>query len=389
MIGCVAVLCISIGQSYAKVSEKQEERFVQSIGEIHSYGDYKWVTSFQSADGTIYLHGKKKSTDGGRTVVPHDEPAFDEMAKIPEGAIFCRDGLFLALDGPTHYISPGVYRVRAWCSIDNLKTIKEEQAIVNVPEGPRREREKGEWFGLYFHRTILEMPDLPVRLPVRCTQTGKERTQTGGTLLATMTGNFEDDKIIPIDRQSKRETKYKQRSFVVYSNDKGKNWNYLSTIAYPEPEDPVGEGFDEPSMVRLDDGRLLCVMRTGHHTPLYACWSEDDGKTWTKPVYTGLERGCDPCLLKLSDGRLLLSYGQRFPPGSDIDASAKWVWPGQGLVKLAISEDGTGKNWVETTIGAEMGSCYSTIIEVEPNVIFCQVDGWFWRVTLRPRKDEG
>jgi len=36
-----------------------------------------------------------------------------------------------------------------------------------------------------------------------------------------------------------------------------------------------------------------------------------------------------------------------------------------------------------------MGSCYSTIFEVQPNVIFCQVDGWHWRITLKARRALG
>ena len=53
---------------------------------------------------------------------------------------------------------------------------------------------------------------------------------------------------------------------------------------------------------------------------------------------------------------------------------------------LAINSDGTGHDWEVTTIGREMGSVYPTMFEVEPNVLFCQVDGWYWRVTLSPKK---
>lgn len=139
-------------------------------------------------------------------------------------------------------------------------------------------------------------------------------------------------------------------------------------------------------MVRLDDGRLLCIMRTGHFSPLYACWSSDDGKTWTKPMYTGFDRGCAPFLLKLSDGRVLLSYGMRWPAGSYIDQSRPG-WKQRSLLKFAISEDGN-ENWDQWQVAVMptgMGSSYSTVIEVEPNVIFCQVDGRLWQVTLRPR----
>ncbi len=346
--------------------EEPSGSIVQETERSRVYGDGKWVRCFQAPEGGIYLHGNNKSVDRGMTVVSHDDCNVDEITASPEGAMLFRPGLFIALDGATDYCSPGVYSVRLWRSADNLKTIEGGQSIVRVPEGPNRQRKQGEWFGLYFYRNILEMGD--------------------GTLLATMEGNFEHDTIVPVDRHSKLETPYKIRSFVVISRDQGRSWDYLSTVACPEPEDPVGEGFGEPSAVQLDNGELLCVMRSGHYSPLYACRSKDAGRNWTDPVYTGLERGCDPCLLKLSDGRLALSYGKRYPEGwSRITPEgdhARWEYPGEGLVKLAISADGLGETWTEAIVGRRMGSCYSTIVEAEPNVVFCQVDGWYWRGLL-------
>ena len=80
---------------------------------------------------------------------------------------------------------------------------------------------------------------------------------------------------------------------------------------------------------------------------------------------------------------MAVCYGKRFPEGwsrlhSD---NARWQYPGHGLVRLAVSDDGTGESWQSATIGERMGSCYPTIIEVEPGVLFCQVDGWCWRCT--------
>ena len=92
------------------------------------------------------------------------------------------------------------------------------------------------------------------------------------------------------------------------------------------------------------------------------------------------------------DGRILLSYGKRFPegwsqagPNDDFERFEK-EYPGEGLLKLAISEDGSGSTWQEVTIGRRMDTCYSCIFEVEPNVIFCQVDNWCLRVHLRPKR---
>lgn len=160
-------------------------------------------------------------------------------------------------------------------------------------------------------------------------------------LLATMEGNFESDKIIPTDRQSKRETKYKQRTFVVSSNDKGKSFSYLSTIAYPEHGVPVGEGFDEPTMVRLDDGRLLCMMRPC----MCQSFSSDNGKTWSKPEYIG-HRGDAPDLLLTSEGVLLCAH--RHPKTA-----------------VSVSMD-NGKTWGEPqVIDPECIGAYASMVELD------------------------
>ena len=344
-------------------------RIVLKVGQLRTFGDYRWVGCIRDQDGTIYLPGRQKTPDGGVTLLPHEDAGIDEISVMhrPEGAVLCQPGLFFALDGYFEHSPSRGYRVKVWRSTDNLKTFEEQEASVDVPQLGDTPTEG--LFPISFARTLMQMPD--------------------GSLLATAQGCFEDDRIVPRDLHSKMETRYKLRTFLVASHDGGLRWQYTSTIAWPRPEDPVGEGFDEPTMVRLDDDRLLCIMRTGHYTPLYSCWSCDEGKTWTDPVYTGLERGCWPCLIKLADGRLALSYGHRFPPGwSRISAEGDWArfqWPGAGLVKLAVSPDGTGETWVETTIASGMGSCYSTIMETEPNVLFCQVDGRFCRVMLMPR----
>ncbi len=324
----------------------------------------RWTTCFQSPDGTLYLHGGTETTDGGQNVLKRDKMPFNDVLAVPEGAVFSRPGMFLAVDALVRFEEPGRYRVRIWRGEEPASAV-EELATLHVKNGPRPRKEfRGEWYGLYVHRSIVQRDD--------------------GALLATVEGTLADDTLKPTDRWSRIESRYQGRSIVVISDDEGLTWEYLSTIAAPQEGDPVGEGFGEPTMIQLNDGRLLCLMRTGHYTPLYASWSEDGGGSWTEPAYTGLERGCDPCLLRLQDGRVAVSYGKRYPEGWSLVRSdaERFKYPGHGLVRLAISEDGTGESWQVATIGSRMGSCYSTIIEVEPGVLFCQVDGWYWRVRL-------
>jgi len=342
---------------------------IASVSKITSLKNGKWIRCFRSADGVIYLKKFLKSMDGGKTFEEQRTIDVEEINAAPERAVLAKNGLFYALAGSAEIVRQGVYQVDAWRSVDELKTLRQEKAEIQVPGGPGKIKSSEAWNGLFIYRTILEMPD--------------------GSWLMSMYGNFENDRIRPKDRNSQQEVLYMMRSFVVRSTDRGHTWRYLSSVAVPGPEDPVGEGFVEPAITLLDDGRLLCVMRTGHHYPLYASWSSDGGKNWTPPLYTGLDRGCDPCLLQLQDGRVALSWGRRFPEGwSKLDATGdavRFSWPGATLLNLALSSDG-GATWVNHRIAQKVGSGYSTFIEVEPSVLFFQVDQWVGRITLNPQE---
>jgi hypothetical protein len=260
-----------------------------------------------------------------------------------------------------------------WYSEDNLKIIREGDTHVLIPEAGKVDSGgPGEWAGLFFHRSMLEMPD--------------------GSLLAAMYGNFEQDTIAPTNPRSKSETKYKLRAFVVRSVDNGKTWRYLATIVAPRPgvvDDT--EGFNEWSMVRLEDGRLLAVIRTGHYTSMVTSWSSDGGGTWSPAsIPRGLGPGADPCLLKLKDGRLALAYGEIVQPSGPKEQYWK-DYATQGdhrrRCRLAISPDGMGQNWIASTVaGYASRSAYPTIFEVEPNVLVYQADLEIWRVELAQKE---
>jgi hypothetical protein len=342
---------------------------IESIGPISDLNNGKWKGSFRTHDGTIYLHRHFKSSDGGKTAILQEDIDVEELTREPERATISSRGIFYASGGTAKFVQPGVYRIRAWRSMDELKTLQREEAIVYIPQGPKRAAINDNWY-LTVHRSIIEMPD--------------------GSWLMTMFGNFDEDNLVPYESDAKLETGFMTRAFVVTSNDKGHSWHFLSDVAVPKSGDPIGEGFGEPTMTLLDDGRLLIILRTGHHFPLYAAWSADGGKSWTPPSYTGLDRACDPDLIKLKDGRLALSWGRRYPEGwSKITSEgdqARFKYPGEGYTNLAISSD-NGATWVNHKIAHKTGSTYSTIFEVEPNMIFFQVDQWIWRVKLRAKAD--
>jgi hypothetical protein len=345
----------------------EQPRAVSRIGRIRGLSNGHWIRSLRAADGTIYFRKYYKSTDGGRTVVSHNEIELEDILRNAAGAELIKPGLFYATDSFAYLVEPGVYRMTAWRCVGDFTTPTQEEVLLRVPEGPVRNPREGEFYGLFVFRSLVERLD--------------------GSWLMTMYGNFAADTTLAWDRNAGTENSAMQRAFVVLSQDQGRTWDYLATIAAPRAGDPIGEGFVEPTMTRVADGRLLCILRTGHHYPLYASWSSDDGETWTPPVYTGLDRGCDPCLLALQDGRVALSWGRRFPEGwsqvSEVGDEERFQYPGEGFTNLAISSD-CGITWVNHKIGQGTGSCYSCIHEVEPNVLLCQVDEWYWRIRLRP-----
>ncbi len=115
------------------------------------------------------------------------------------------------------------------------------------------------------------------------------------------------------------------RVICVRTRDGGKSWKFVSFVC-PEPE---GDEYAiMPSSVRLDDGSILTLIRYRKHIDAYL--SRDDGKTWEyygRPApKTG---GNPPSLVKLRDGRLVLTYGYRLEPYG---------------IRARISED-EGKTW--------------------------------------------
>jgi Neuraminidase (sialidase) len=104
--------------------------------------------------------------------------------------------------------------------------------------------------------------------------------------------------------------------FVARSHDGGLTWVEPATIA---------EGFDETSLCDLGGGRMIAVMRRSRSgspgKPGYqddeSTWqadSDDGGRTWGEPrrVTGTWEHPAD--VIRLQDGRILLTYGRRQPP---------------------------------------------------------------------------
>ena len=138
---------------------------------------------------------------------------------------------------------------------------------------------------------------------------GKIVQLDNGDLLGTLYGNLKGDNNW-------------YRTMILLSTDGGDAWRYHGSVAFgqhdPDP-DLLGAycGYCEPSMVLLSNGQLLCTMRTqgshypGEYRPLYQSWSDDLGKTWTKPIPTKPHlMNIAPVLAVLDNGVVACMYGR-------------------------------------------------------------------------------
>lgn len=104
----------------------------------------------------------------------------------------------------------------------------------------------------------------------------------------------------------------------------------------------------QSSLVPLDERRAAAFFRDFRPAKwMSAAWSEDAGRTWTRPAATALpNKDSGQCVVRLSDGALLVAYNDLSPGKRE-------------NLRLAISRD-EGQTWKTiATIAEESGSEFS------------------------------
>lgn len=131
--------------------------------------------------------------------------------------------------------------------------------------------------------------------------------------------------------------------------DKGRTWRDIAHISmFPDYHGDEPDGFAflaEPHVVEVSPGRLLAMARyeeQPYREGRTACvlWqftSEDGGHTWTEPRPTEI-LGKPPHLLKLRDGRILVTYGYRHAPYGEracfsTDGGATWDYAHEVILR--------------------------------------------------------
>ncbi|MEJ5340756.1 MAG: sialidase family protein [Thermogutta sp.] len=143
-----------------------------------------------------------------------------------------------------------------------------------------------------------------------------------------------------------------KRVGVCVSQDDGRTWEWLATLPVRQGDDP--NQYHELHAVETTEGRLVLQLR--NHNPQNAgetlqCESDDGGKTWSTPHSIGVW-GLPSHLIRLRDGRLLMSYGHRREPFG---------------CQARLSSDG-GRTWSEPLViygegaGSDLG--YPSTVEL-------------------------
>ncbi len=153
------------------------------------------------------------------------------------------------------------------------------------------------------------------------------------------------------------------------SRDDGKSWSWLAEIPARAGDDP--RQYHELHAVETADGRIVCQIRNHNKADAgetLQCESSDGGKTWSAPHGIGVW-GLPSHLLRLRDGRLLMSYGHRRKPFGNqarvsSDHGRTWSAP------VAVSEDGAG---------GDLG--YPSTAEIEDGTL---VTVWYERLKASP-----
>lgn len=105
-----------------------------------------------------------------------------------------------------------------------------------------------------------------------------------------------------------------ERCGVAESTDDGLTWQWVAELPVRDGDSP--ENYHEWHAVQTPSGKIVAQIR--NHNPAnnnetLQCESNDGGKTWTKPHTIGVW-GHPSHLMRLQDGRILMTYGHRRAP---------------------------------------------------------------------------
>ncbi len=295
---CIATTVADTGYAEQPAVGEETEILNITVGEATKISDlvYQNTASLSvSRTGVVAVFYAKPnhnprfyrvSTDGGQTwskeMAGPGMAGGAESVGLRDGGVFKPQGGTVSIEGERDWYDLTVFRFT-----DDFMSWETETDKMYVPN----------------HITALSHVYTPN--PAK----GKILQMPDGALLMPMGGRFSGDVDV-------------LRAYLVRSIDEGRTWLYYVTINYT-PQDPNPElpgqyaGFDEQSFVLLPNGQMLAILRTqyshlaGEYRPLYVCWSNDLGRTWSKPTPTKPHlMNIWPTLQLLDNGVVACQYGR-------------------------------------------------------------------------------
>ena len=126
---------------------------------------------------------------------------------------------------------------------------------------------------------------------------GKVVSLNDGTLLAPLYNSR--------SRADEQSEQMYDTAYLVRSQDDGRTWGDISQIAPHR---------NETALIVLSEGDLLAVQRDDTAQALHSTRSQDGGRTWSPPTQITQARQHPADMVRLSNGDILLTYGNRNPP---------------------------------------------------------------------------
>lgn len=262
-----------------------------------------------------------RSDDGGKSFFSTGIPQCSEYTELP-------DGTGIGLSFNLFEDERGSMFARAYRTGDNARTWEGPEYLpVTAPPFQRKK--------VVLSRRILPLQD--------------------GSYLVSAYGKLQGDR--------------GDRVMLFRTTDQFQSLHYYATVAY----DPTLESkgcVNEADFVRTPDGRLLCVMRSDGYLPMYQCWSDNDGATWSEMIPFGAD-GVFPAMVVLDNGVTVCTYGR---PGVHVAFSENGGkrWSNRTcLFDVHVSNDGRSIRDREI---CERSCCYTDVMQIAPNralIVYC------------------